>query len=262
MPPEQRSESCLAADAPRRWIGQSVLRHEDPALLTGQARFIDDLEPVTGLKHVAILRSPHAHANIKRVDATVALAMEGVVGIVTGAQLGAWMRPIPSVVKTELAYYPIAIDRVRYVGEPVAVIVADDRYLAEDAAERVEVDYEPLPVVVDPLVAATEETFPLHPKLASNRVSQRVFQYGDPDEAFAVAETVVEFDYRFPRYSSTPIETFGVIANFEPRPDRFTVWSNFSGTLRVATAHGGGAWCPRQSVTADHATGEWRQFWY
>lgn len=206
-----------------------MARREDEALLTGQARFIDDLSPLPGLAHAAILRSPHPHARIRRIDPTRARSLRGVVGVVTGARLAERVGPIPSVVRTPVAYYPFAIDRVRHVGEAVAVVVAESRYIAEDACDLIDVDYEPLPAVPD-LDAARAECAPLlHEKAGSNTLSTRSFRYGDPEGAFAEADRIVEFSYAYPRYGSTPMETFGVIAHFEPAPERFTVWSNFQG---------------------------------
>src|SRR3954469_23199518 len=97
-------------------------RKEDAALLSGRARFMDDLTPVSGLKHAAILRSPHPHARIRGIDTRRALALPGVVGVVTGAELVKLVGPIPSVVKAPIPYFPFAIEKVRYVGEPVAVV--------------------------------------------------------------------------------------------------------------------------------------------
>jgi 2-furoyl-CoA dehydrogenase large subunit len=224
-------EQPVTATSPvlTRWIGQPIPRKEDAALLSGRARFIDDLAPVPGLRHAAILRSPHPHAILRGIDVTRAAALSGIVGVVTGAELAKLVGPIPSVVKAPLPYYPFAIDKVRHVGEPVAVVVADDRYLAEDALELIDVDYEPLPAVADLAAARAADAPILHQKVGSNVVSRRSFRYGDPDRALADADRVFEFSYAYPRYSSTPMETFGVIAQFEPAPDRFTVWSNFQG---------------------------------
>jgi 2-furoyl-CoA dehydrogenase large subunit len=200
------------------WVGAPVLRREDPALLTGHARFIDDLSPLPGLTHAAILRSPHPHARIRRIDAARVRALPGVVGVVTGAQLAERVGPIPSAVRTPVAYYPFAVDRVRHVGEAVAVVVAESRYIAEDACDLIDVDYEPLPAVAD-LDAARAAGAPLlHEKAGSNVVSRRSFRYGDPEHAFAQADRIVELSYRYPRYASTPMETFGVIAHLRRRP--------------------------------------------
>ncbi len=221
--------SAHAAEAEGRWIGEPLPRKEDAALLTGRAQFIDDMEPVAGLKHAAILRSSHAHARIRNIETSKARALPGVVGVVTGAELAEITRPISSVVKVAIAYYPIAVEKVRFVGEPVAVVVAENRYLAEDALDLIEVDYEPLKAVVDPQWAMEEDAPVLHEELGSNVASRRSFEYGDPKKAFDTAERVFELDYRFPKYASTPIETYGVTAHYLPGPDRFTVWSNFQG---------------------------------
>src|SRR5712675_2142479 len=130
-----RSADSIEQTADQTWVGQAVPRKEDQALLSGRARFIDDLAPLPGLKHAAILRSPHPHARIRGIDATRARALPGVVGVVTGGELLRAVGPIPSVVRAPVPYYPFATDKVRYVGEPVAVVVADTRYIAEDACE-------------------------------------------------------------------------------------------------------------------------------
>ncbi|HUI96711.1 MAG TPA: molybdopterin cofactor-binding domain-containing protein [Xanthobacteraceae bacterium] len=218
-----------APSSDQTWVGRALPRKEDPALLSGRARFIDDLEPVPGLKHAAILRSPHPHARIRAIDTARALALPGVVGVVTGAELARAVGPIPSVVRAGVAYFPFAIDRARHVGEPVAVVVADTRYIAEDACELIAVDYEPLPAAASIAAALAPEAPVLHENAGANAVNRRSFRYGDPDGAFAAADAVVEFAYTYPRYASTPMETFGVVAQFEQAPDRFTVWSNFQG---------------------------------
>src|SRR5499426_4923033 len=223
----------MTAPLVTRWVGQPVPRKEDEALLSGRARFIDDLAPVPGLKHAAILRSPHPHARLRHIDASRAAALPGVVGVVTGDELTKLVGPIPSVVKAPVPYFPFAIDKVRYVGEPVAVVVADDRYVAEDALDLISVDYDPLPAAADLSAARNSDAPILHEKVGSNVVSRRSFRYGDPDGAFAAADRVFELSYTYPRYASTPMETLGVIAQFEPAPDRYTVWSNFQGPFVI-----------------------------
>jgi len=218
-----------APSSDQPWVGRALPRKEDQALLSGRARFIDDLAPVPGLKHAAILRSPHPHARIRGIDAARALALPGIVGVVTGAELARLVGPIPSVVRAPVPYFPFAIDRVRHVGEPVAVVVADTRYIAEDACELIAVDYEPLPAVASIAAALAPAAPLLHEKAESNAINRRSFRYGDPARAFLDADEVVELAYTFPRYASTPMETLGVVAQFEQAPDRFTVWSNFQG---------------------------------
>src|SRR5918996_2594655 len=211
------------------WIGKSVTRVEDGRLLTGRGNFIDDHPPVANLCHAAIVRSPHAHARILGYDVTAARAMEGVVGVITGADVAAACKPFGVGVAAPAHYYPAATDKARFVGEPVALVVARDRYLAEDAAEVVAVEYEPLPVVVDPERALEPGAPILHEKVGSNLAGHRRLVYGDPDRAFADADVVVRERFRFPKYGSTPIETYGVVARWDALDGVLTVWSNFMG---------------------------------
>ncbi len=219
--------------ASQGWVGAPVPRKEDEALLTGRARFIDDLSPVAGIHFAAILRSPHPHARILSVDISRAMNLAGVRAIVTGKDVAELIGPIPTVVKAPIAYYPIATDCARYVGEPVAVVVAGTRYIAEDACDLIKVEYAELPAVADLQSAMAADAPVIHEKAGSNVVSRRSFRYGDPDAAFAAADKVFELSYSYPRYASTPMETYGVIAHFERAPDRFTVWSNFQGPFVI-----------------------------
>ena len=219
--------------ASRGWVGSSVPRKEDEALLTGRARFIDDLTPVAGIRFAAILRSQHPHARIVNIDISHALKLPGVRDVVTGKDIATFIGSVPSVVKAPIAYYPIAIDCARYVGEPVAVVVADSRYIAEDACELIDVEYEVLAAVADLKSAMAPDAPVIYDKVGSNIVNRRSFRYGDPDKAFSEADRVFDLSYSYPRYASTPMETFGVIAHFERAPDRFTVWSNFQGPFVI-----------------------------
>src|ERR1700759_3047694 len=135
----------------RPWVGQSVPRVEDAALLTGRGRYFDDTSIPPGTLHAAILRSPHGHARITDIDTTRAAALAGVAVVLTGADIMALTRSLVVGVKTPIECWPIATDRVRFMGEPVAVVVARDRYIAEDALDLIDVRYDPLPVVMDPL---------------------------------------------------------------------------------------------------------------
>ena len=219
--------------ASRGWVGSSVRRKEDEALLTGRARFVDDLTPVAGIRFAAILRSQHPHARIVNIDISHALKLPGVRDVVTGKDIATFIGPVPSVVKAPIAYYPIAIDCARYVGEPVAVVVADSRYIAEDACELIDVEYEVLAAVADLKTAMAPDAPVIYDKVGSNIINRRSFRYGDPDKAFSEADRVFDLSYSYPRYASTPMETFGVIAHFERAPDRFTVWSNFQGPFVI-----------------------------
>src|SRR3954463_5421708 len=168
--------------ATRAWCGQSVERVEDAALLTGRGRFIDDLGVRPGTLHAAILRSPHAHARIMSVRLDAARKAPGVAAVLSGADVTALSASLVAGVKAPIACWPIAIERVRYVGEPVAIVVAADRYLAEDALELIEVDYQPLPVVMHPRDALDADKPALHEGLGGNIASDRSFRYGEPEK--------------------------------------------------------------------------------
>jgi 2-furoyl-CoA dehydrogenase large subunit len=216
----------------KKWVGQSVRRVEDKRLLTGKGQFVDDMKR-PGMCHAAVLRSPYPHAIIKSVDVSDALKISGVRGVLTGEDVGRMSRPFPQAVDEPIEYYCIAVDRARYVGEGVAVVVAEDRYIAEDALQAIRVDYEALPAVVD-VEKAIEDGAPiLHPKVKSNVINHRDLRYGDPDAAFAQADVVVGDKLFFPKYSSTPMETFAVIAEYEPIEDIITIWSNFQGPFTM-----------------------------
>src|SRR5437762_2188073 len=212
-----------------RWIGKPVKRVEDARLLTGRGTYIDDHPPVAGLHHAAIVRSPHAHARILGYDLEAALAVDGVVGAITGEDVLRLTKPFSVGVAAPVRYYCAATDKVRFVGEPVAVVVAKTRYLAEDAADRVRVRYEPLPAVTDPETALEPDAPILHDAVGTNLAGHRRLVYGDPDRAFREADVVIRERFRFPKYSSTPIETYGVIVKWDPLDGVCTVWSNFMG---------------------------------
>ncbi|HEY5366249.1 MAG TPA: xanthine dehydrogenase family protein molybdopterin-binding subunit, partial [Casimicrobiaceae bacterium] len=169
----------------RDYVGQSVERIEDAWLLTGRGAFVDDLGSKPGTLHAAILRSPHAHADVLAIDVTAAQALPGVRAVLTGADVRAWSQPFVVGVKQPMEHWCLAQERVRYVGEPVAVVIAENRYLAEDAIEQVRVEYAPLPAVVDPASALDADAVVLHAAVGSNLVSDRAFRYGDPEAAFA-----------------------------------------------------------------------------
>ena len=202
-------------------------------MLTGRGRFIDDLGVRPGTLHAAILRSPHAHAKIRAVDVEAARKAPGVAAVITGAEVTALSASLVAGVKAPIECWPIAVERVRYVGEPVAVVVAANRYLAEDALELIEVDYEPLPAVVDPLAALDPKQPALHEGLGSNIASERSFRYGDPERAFARAAHRVSVTVRYPRNSCTPIETYGLVAEYDASEDAYDVLANFMGPFSL-----------------------------
>jgi 2-furoyl-CoA dehydrogenase large subunit len=220
-------------------VGRSVRRIEDESLLRGSGRFADDLGEPPGTGHAVVVRSPHAHARITCVDTRQALALDGVYGILTGADAARWSRPFVVGVKQPMEHRAIAVDVVRYVGEPVAVVIAEDRYLAEDAAELVLVDYAPLDAVIDPVAAAAATAPVLHERVGSNVVSDRSFRYGDADTAFKQAAHRVALDVSYPRNACTPIEGFVVLAQHLVGDDTYDVLSNFQGpfSLHAVMAH-------------------------
>jgi 2-furoyl-CoA dehydrogenase large subunit len=215
------------------WVGQSIPRVEDAALLTGRGRFIDDLGVRPGTLHAAILRSPHAHADIVSIESSAAKRAPGVVAVLDGEDVKALTASLVVGVKAPVECWPIAVGRVRYVGEPVAIVAAADRYLAEDAADLIEVQYRVRPAVVDPLAAWGADAPVLHDGFKGNVASDRTFRYGDPEQAFASAAHRISLDIRYPRNSCTPIETYGVVAEYDPGEDAYDVLANFQGPFSI-----------------------------
>ena len=215
------------------WVGRSIPRVEDSALLTGRGRFIDDLGVRPGTLHAAILRSPHAHADVVSIDPSLAKQAPGVVAILDGEAIKALTSSLVVGVKAPVECWPIAVGRVRYVGEPVAIVVATDRYLAEDAVDLIDVRYEVKPAAVDPLAALAPGAPVLHHGFPGNVASDRTFRYGEPEQAFANAPHRFSIDIRYPRNSCTPIETYGVIAEYEPGEDTYDVLANFQGPFSI-----------------------------
>jgi len=222
-----------AAEPDRPLIGQAIERLEDAALLMGAGRYIDDLPVAPGTLHAAILRSPYPHAELVAIDASAALAMPGVAAVVTREDVTRWTRPFTVGVKQKMEHWCLAVDRVRYVGEPVAVVLAQDRYRAEDALDRIAVEYRPLPAVVDPRAAAGADAPVLHPLVGGNIVSDRNFRYGDPDAAFAAAARRVSLTIDYPRNAVTPIECLGVLAHYQAGDDAYEVTSSFMGPFAL-----------------------------
>ena len=215
------------------WVGQSIERVEDAALLTGRGRYIDDIAEPTGCLHAAVLRSPHPHAVIRAIEANAARAVKGVAAVVTGIDVTRLGAPLLAGVKANIQCWPIAVGKVRYVGEPVAVVVAADRYLAEDALELIEVDYAPLPITLRPVDALKPDSAVLHEGLGGNIASDRSFRYGDPEAAFAAATHRVSVKVDYPRNSCTPIETYGLIADYDPGEDAYDVLATFQGPFSI-----------------------------
>ena len=214
-------------------LGTPLERVEDAALLMGRGRYIDDMPVAPGTGHAAILRSPHAHARLSSIDTAAAEALPGVHTVVTGEDARAWSTPFIVSVRQPMEHWCIATDRVRYAGEPVAIVVAEDRYRAEDALALIDVRYEPLEAIVDPEATLGAEAPVLHEKVGSNLVSERSFRYGEPEAAFAAAAHTVATTVRYPRNSCTPIECLGLIAAYDPGEDAYDVLSHFQGPLTL-----------------------------
>ena len=219
-------------------IGERVKRREDPRLIQGQATYVDDIK-LPGMLHLAFKRSDIAHGVIRGVDTSAAAAMEGVELVITGAELAETLGPMP--IGTPFPapdHYSVATDRVRYVGEPVAVVVAEDRYLARDAADAIVVEYEELPAVVDPEAAMEAGAAILHEGFERNiavagywggtGVNPETAQPEDDravEEAFAEADVVVSQRMLNQRLAPNAMEPRGVVAHYEAGREHLTIWS-------------------------------------
>ncbi|MEM9684402.1 MAG: xanthine dehydrogenase family protein molybdopterin-binding subunit, partial [Pseudomonadota bacterium] len=216
-------------------VGRRMLRVEDHPLLKGRGQFVDDVPIKKGTLHAAFLRSPHAHAEIVSIDYSEALKMPGVYAVVTGEDMARETDPLIVGFKNPIDYHGLAIDKARYVGEPVAVVAASDRYKAEDAIDLIKVEYKVLPAAVDPVEAAEPSAPLIHPRSDSNCASKRHFVHGDPDAAFAEADRRAEMTIRYPRNSITPMETYAVVTEHIEETGGFDVLSNFQGPFSVHT---------------------------
>ncbi len=228
------------ADGPAlpKLIGERVKRREDPRLIQGQATYVDDIK-LPGMLHLAFKRSDIAHGVIRSIDTSAAAAMEGVELVITGAELAEHLGPMP--IGTPFPapdHYSVATDKVRYVGEPVAVVVAEDRYLARDAADAIEVEYDELPAVVDPEAAMEAGSAALHEGFERNIAVESYWggtgvnpETAHPeddsavDAAFAEADVVVSQRMLNQRLAPNAMEPRGVVAHYEPGREYLTVWS-------------------------------------
>jgi carbon-monoxide dehydrogenase large subunit len=221
----------MTAEAmPTKMVGQAIKRREDPRLITGQGTFLDDIK-LPGMTHACVLRSPYAHAKIKSIDTSKAKAHPGVVAVFTGEDM-LDLNPLPCAwqagrVKNNVnTPRVLAVGEVHFAGDPVALVIAEDRYIARDACDLIEVEYEPLPVVVD----AKKATEPGAPQLHENAPNNIVMEWeaGDKakaDTAIAAAEVVVREQIINQRLIPTPMETRGAVARYEPATGEFTLWT-------------------------------------
>ena len=231
-----------------QWTGQSMPRKEDERLLKAQGSFVDD----EGMYHMGFahfVRSPYGHAKIVSVDVSAAEAKPGVITTLTGAEVKAMTEPLfqfaPKPDGRAMEEYLLGVDIVRYQGEAVAIVLAETREIARDAADLIEVEYEPLPLVLDPVAAADPDAYVLHESLGDNIAWEGVYDYGDIDWALEEADHVVKIDkLHFHRYSSTPIECNAVLVNWDPGTDMIRVVSNnqfpLFGALVIAPSMGVG----------------------
>ncbi|HZP41804.1 MAG TPA: xanthine dehydrogenase family protein molybdopterin-binding subunit [Candidatus Binatia bacterium] len=203
-------------------VGATVKRVEDPRFLTGQGEYVT-VTSVPGMVEMVIVRSPHAHARIEGIDVEAARRHPGVLAVLTGAELKDRMRPLRALLDTGVNpsykaadWYMLAWDKVRHVGEGVALVIAESRYVAEDAAELVEVDYEPLPALVDPEQAAADRTNLVHEEWGDNLLCHTEYANADVDAAFARAKVVVREKIHTNRHTALPLEARACIAEFNP----------------------------------------------
>ena len=218
-------------------VGQRVKRREDPRLIQGLASYVDDIK-VAGMQHLAFKRSDVAHGRITRIDTSAAAKMDGVEAVFTGAQIAEIVPPMP--IGTPFPsppHHAVAVDTVRYAGEPVAVVVARDRYVARDAADAIVISYERLPAVVDLEQAMTGKPTVIHKDFANNLAVPFVpggtgvgADYSVDDtainKAFASAEVVISQRMMNQRLAPTAIEGRGVLAHYEPGRGTMTIWSS------------------------------------
>jgi carbon-monoxide dehydrogenase large subunit len=213
-----------------RVFGSGIRRREDPRLLTGAARYTADFM-LPGMVHAAILRGFHGHARVRGIDTSRAKQAPGVLAVFTGADLEATLQPIPCawlVPNSDLKVAPyraMAIDVVRYVGDAVAVVVAESDYQAHDALELIEVDYEPLPAVVDPQKATASDAPQLHAEAPGNVAFHWTVAGGDVDAAFSSADVVIRDRIIQQRLIPTAMETRGAVAQFIPPTGELTLWN-------------------------------------
>ena len=215
-----------------RYFGEPVKRNEDERLLTGQALFVDDVE-LPGMLHAAFLRSHLAHGRIARVDAAPALRRAGVIAVYTARDLGEYWQPGPLLVPpppiagitfNQRTQVPLAKDKVRHVGEPIAVVIAQSRYLAEDALVDIVIEIEPLPAVVDLESALAAGSALVHDDVGSNVAAHVRQTKGNYAAAVARADRVIRCRLHYDHGISSPMETRGVVAQWDPRANSLTVW--------------------------------------
>ncbi len=224
-----------------RSFGERITRNEDPRLLRGQALFVDDVS-LPRMAHVAFVRSPYAHARLGKIDASRAAAMPGVLAVITADDLGDYWAPGPLLVppppierclfqpRTQV---PLARGKVRHLGEPVALVVAESRYLAEDAAEEVAVEYQALPAVVDLEAALADGAPRVHEDLANNLAAHVVQEKGNYAAARERADLRLARRFLYDRGTAAAMENRGVVAEWDPRAQRLTLWDTTQAPIPI-----------------------------
>jgi len=226
----------------KKWVGQRLTRTEDPRLLTGQALFVDDVE-IPGMLHAAFLRSDYAHARLQSIDVSAARERPGVVAVYTAEDMGdAWQHGPPLVIPPptveDVVFHtrtqvPLVKDKVRYLGEPLAMVLAESRYIAEDAVEDIFVDLEPLEAVVD-LEAALEPGAPLvHDDLDSNLAAHLVQDKGDYAAAREKADLVIQRRIVIDRCVAGAMENRGIVASWDKKAQHLTIWDTTQAPIPV-----------------------------
>lgn len=209
----------------RKWVGQPVPRKEDLRLVKGEASYVDDLD--IDCHYVGIFRSDYAHARINSIDTSRAQALKGVLAVITGKEVALETKPIPARAITKPArQYVMAVDKVRYVGEPVAALVAEDPSIAEDALDLIDVEYEPLKTVVKIEDAIKEDAPVIFEEAGSNILMHDKMVHGNIEEAYKEADLVVKEYFKVHRYSSTPLETWAIIAQYDAAKGSYVAWAN------------------------------------
>jgi carbon-monoxide dehydrogenase large subunit len=220
-----------------RWFGAYIPRNEDPRLLRGRGTYVDDID-LPEMLHAAVLRSTHARARIVNIDTSAARALPGVHLVLTAADLGEVLEPSPLLVphhaltqpRTQL---PLAINEVHYVGEAVAMVVADSRYIAEDALDLIDVEYDPLPVVHGLEVAAAHDAPLVHADVPGNVAAHLVQTVGDPESVFASASHIVRETLVMDRGAAMPMECRGVLARWEAHEGMLSCWISTQGPIPI-----------------------------
>jgi CO/xanthine dehydrogenase Mo-binding subunit len=249
LPVKPRSRPAELPEPRRASVGTRTLRREDDRLLRGAGAFADDLK-AHRMGYVHFVRSPYAHARVTAVDVRAAEALDGVYGTLTPNEVALLTTPFTKTAPPPGGLerdYCLAVGTARHVGQPVAAVVAETRELAQDSAELVEVDYEPLPALVDARTALDGHAPVLHPEVGSNVVWHGVYDWGDIDAALAAADHVVEIDeLHFERFTSTPLECAAAVVEYDEATEEFTLFCHQQVPPRSAT------WmAPALGTTAD-----------